>query len=157
MSRSSSSRDRPSPRPASGGVPCERPRERGQAEPTVALAAVLALSLGLSAYAVVLDGVRTDGAGAVGAPDASATLERIADAVAVGGVAAPARLAEATGDARTDAAGVNVTLDAAGRRWSVGGRLPGPESTTIRASRRLAVELAPGRVRPGSLTVRAWR
>lgn len=137
MSRSSSSRN----------------RSRGQTEPLVALAAVLAVSLGLSAYVVVLDGV-ADPSG----PDAGPTLDRVHDRVTVGGVADPDRLADAVRGSRSDGSHVNATLTAADERWSAGGR-PSDSSTADLdiAQRRLGVALSPGRVRPGTLRVRVWR
>jgi hypothetical protein len=137
MSRSSSSRD------------------RAFAEPTVALAAVLALSLGVAAYANVLDGVGES----TSVPTARPALERAHDAVTVGGVADPRRL-----DGAAAAAGVdrraNVTLAVAGRHWSAGDATPEPRAGDIdraTATRRLGVALAPGRVRPGQLRVTVWR
>ncbi|WP_435064103.1 DUF7285 family protein [Halobaculum sp. EA56] len=126
-------------------------RERGQAEPTVALAAVLALSFGLAAYAAVLGGVD-----AVTGPSAGPTLERVHEGVTVGGVADPDRLADATERAGADALEMNATLTAAGRRWSAGESPPtGGAGGT--ASRATGVALAPGRVRPGTLSVTVWR
>lgn len=134
MSRSSSSRER---------------RERGLAEPTVALAAVIALSFGLSAYALVLDGVAVGGE-----PAASPTLERVHERVTAGGVADPERVSALDTDALGDGPTVNVTLSVAGREWSAGTTPPADRTT---ATRRVGVALAPGRVRPGRLRVRVWR
>ncbi|SHH51506.1 DUF7285 family protein [Halobaculum gomorrense] len=137
MSRSSSSRD------------------RAFAEPTVALAAVLALSLGVAAYAIVLDGV----GGSRSTPSARPALERVHEAVTVGGVADPGRLGGGAATAGTNRR-MNVTLAVAGRRWSAGDATP--ESVAdgdgrATATRRVGVALAPGRIRPGRLRVTVWR
>lgn len=127
--------------------------ERAQADPLVALAAVLALSLGLSAYLVVLDGVDSPAS-----PTAGPTLERVRDAVTVGGVADPDRLIDAGRAARADERGVTVTLTAAGREWSAGDTPPSTDPVAVgEATARLGVALAPGRVRPGTLRVMVWR
>ena len=149
MSRSSSSRER---------------HERGLAEPSVALAAVLALSLGVSAYALVLDGVATGGSGPAAAP----VLERVHGTVTVGGVVDPGRVSTLETNTLADGGSVNVTLSVAGRQWTAGptppaprtdGTDPGVATSTDRATaaRRVGVALAPGRVRPGELCVRVWR
>lgn len=136
MSRSSSSRD------------------RAFAEPTVALAAVLALSLGVAAYTVVLSGVDDRG------PTAEQTLERVHDAITVGGVADAGRLDRVRPViGRTDG-NASVTLTVAGRRWRVGDTAPQPSdpvSVRATATRRVGVALDPGRVRPGRLRVTVWR
>jgi len=128
--------------------------DRGFAEPTVALAAVLALSLGVGAYAVVLTGVDDR------RPTAEPTLERVHDAITVGGVADAGRLDRVRSViARTDG-NASVVLTAAGRRWRVGGTAPrssDPVSVQTTATRRVGVELDPGRVRPGRLRVTVWR
>ncbi|WP_348611056.1 DUF7285 family protein [Halobaculum rarum] len=128
-------------------------RERGFAEPTVALAAVLALSLGVAAYTVVLGGVGER------QPTAEPTLERVHDAITVGGVADPGRLDRVRSvTVRTDGH-ANVTLRVAGRHWRVGPAPPEPPETVSNratATRRVGVALAPGRVRPGRLRVTVW-
>ncbi|UIP01161.1 hypothetical protein Hbl1158_07385 [Halobaculum sp. CBA1158] len=135
-------------------------RERALAEPTAALASVLAISLGIAAYATVLGGV-----GASGSPAADPALERAADAVTVGGVADPDRLPGALAAAagvESDDAGVTVSLSAGGRNWSAGSppatlERDGAAEPVTSATRRLGVALGPGRVRPGRLRVRVWR
>jgi len=129
-------------------------RERGFAEPTVALAAVLALSLGVAAYTVVLDGAVDR------QPTAEPTLERVHDAITVGGVADPGRIDRVRSVTDRTAGHVNATLTVAGRRWRVGTAVPGPSGTVSNratATRRVGVALAPGRVRPGRLRVTVWR
>ncbi|MFC7098453.1 DUF7285 family protein [Halobaculum marinum] len=135
-------------------------RERGLAEPSAALAAVLAVSVGLSAYALVLDGAATGGG-----PAAEPLLERVHDRTTVGGVADPDRFVTVGGGALTGEAHANATLAVAGRRWSVGATPPdradggGPTGAVDRAvaARRVGVALGPGRVRPGELRVVVWR
>ncbi|QZP37614.1 DUF7285 family protein [Halobaculum magnesiiphilum] len=129
-------------------------RERAFAEPTVALAAVLALSFGIAAYTVVLGGVGDR------RPTAEPTLERVHDEITVGGVADPERFDRAGAViARTDTR-ANATLRVAGRRWRVGPAVPERATAAANratASRRVGVALAPGRVRPGRLRVTVWR
>lgn len=127
--------------------------DRGAVEATVALAAVLAFSLGLSAYTTVL----VDGGGS--SLTAEPTLERVSDAVTVAGVADPARLAEATEAAASGPTLANATLTAGGQRWQAGPAVPATasQSESALAVRRIGVELRPGRVRPGRLRVVVWR
>ena len=137
MSRSSSSRE----------------RRRAPTEPLVALAAVLAISLGLSAFAVVLGGV-----GDPSAPAAGPALELVRDRVSVGGVADPDRLAGAVAETATPERHVNATLAAGGERWTAGEPSPASPSIAVdTAERRMGVALGPGRVRPGELRVSVWR
>lgn len=123
---------------------------RGQVEPLAAIVAVVAVGIGLSVYAGVLDaslpGPRERGV-------ADATLGRVWAQISTGGVADPARLARgpavAPGGYRT-----NVTLAAEGRTWRAGPEVP---SRADAAERHASVRLAPGRVRPGRLRVAVWR
>lgn len=127
-----------------------RRRRRGQTEPTAALAAAFAVVLGLAAYAVVLAGtVPGEAERALAGP----TLERTHDRLVAGGVVLPGRLPAATRAAGPDGYAVNATVSAAGRAWTVG---PAPPSHADRASRPVAVSLAPGRVRAGGLRVAVW-
>lgn len=124
---------------------------RGQTEPLAALAAVFAVTIGLSLYAGVLDDALT------GPPDrniADSTLDRIERTVAPTGVAVPTRLDDAMEQA-PDGHRLNVTLAADGHVWSAG---PVPPNATVdRASARLAVEVTPTVVPPGELRVVTWR
>jgi hypothetical protein len=129
--------------------------ERARTTPVAGLVAAFAVFAGLSAYAVVFDGVddaapdrRADGV-------AATTLARAHEAVTSGGVADPARLADAV-DAGPDGYHLRVTLSASGRTWRAG---PTPPDATdpARASRRVGVAVGPGRVRPGELAVEVWR
>jgi hypothetical protein len=110
---------------------------------------VVAVALALSLYAGVLDGAMPDTAdrelAATVQPDIEATL-------APAGVARPGRLDAAH---RGAPAGyrTNLTLSTAGHVWRVGPRPPSNAST---ASKRVAVAVGPGEVRPGTLTVVVW-
>ncbi|QZX99727.1 DUF7285 family protein [Halobaculum rubrum] len=129
-------------------------RERAFAEPTVALAAVLALSLGVAAYTVVLGGVDER------EPTAEPTLERVHDAISVGGVADPGRLDRVRSVIAGTDGNASVTLTVAGRHWRAGDAVPkssAPASTRATATHRVGVALAPGRVRPGRLRVTVWQ
>lgn len=122
--------------------------ERGQAEPLVALAALAVLCLGISLYAVVLDGV-TD---PVDRDLAGPTLSRVTDRVVTAGVAHPAAVTDSTTAGPVGHA-VNVSLTAAEERWTAG---PAPPARADTGSRSVGVRLAPGRVRPGELRVTVW-
>lgn len=121
----------------------------GQTE-LAALVAVLAVCLGLSLYAGVLDAALPD---ATGSSPARTAADRVADLARVGGVVRPGRL-----DRGLSAAPVghrlNATLRAADRTWHVGPPVPSRATT---ATRRVSVRVAPGRVRPGQLRVAVWR
>lgn len=129
-------------------------RGRGQVEPLVALAGVLAVCVGLSVYAGAVDGflVALDAG-----PDAGAVAEQAADRVAsearVDGSLRPGRLDEAT-TAGPEGFRLNATLRVRGKRWTAGPPWPARASTGVR---RGSVRVAPGRVRPGVLRVRVWR
>ena len=122
---------------------------RGQVEPLAALAALFAVCVGLSVYAVVVadTGRPTD------RDLAGPALATVDDAVSVRGVAHPARLDRAL-DSRPSGTRLNVTLTTDGRAWAVG---PTPAVHGDRASRRVSVRLGPGRIRAGRLRVVVWR
>lgn len=123
-------------------------RGRGQAEPTVTLAAVLAIAFGLAAYAIVLgDAVPTQDR-----DFAEPTLVRAHDRLTPGGVADPSRLDLARDEAPAGY-GANLTLATADRRWTVGPIAP---PSADRASRSVGVRLGPGTVRPATLAVEVW-
>lgn len=124
------------------------PRCRGQVEPVIALPALAVLCIGLSLYAVVLQGASAPADRDVARP----TLERVEDRLAAAGVAEPPRLSRVAGSGPDDLH-LNVTLDAAGQRWSAG---PAPPPTAATARRSLGVRIAPGEVRAGSLRVAVW-
>lgn len=114
---------------------------RGQL-PVAALVAVACVGLGLSLYAGVLESELPGST----TRDPTATLDRVADAASSGGVVHPARLSVAPA---SDELRVHARLTTAGREWTAGS--PVQNGTT--ASRRVAVRVAPGRVRPGTLEV----
>ncbi|TKX56737.1 hypothetical protein EXE44_13325 [Halorubrum sp. SS7] len=129
---------------------------RAAVEPVAALVAVIVVGLALGLYA---------GAFADAAPDedrasATAALDRVEDAVTVGGVVDPKRLrrAEAPGTATA------IELEAGGERWSAasGPEAPGPpgarspEAVAV-AERRVTVRVAPGRNVRGTLRAVVWR
>lgn len=124
---------------------------RGQVEPTVALAAVFGVVVGVGLYAGVLaDATPGDRARNLADPAA----ERIHDEVAPSAeIVVPARLDRA-GAAAPDGHRVNVTVTVASRRWTVG---PAAPPTADTATRRTSVRVGPGRVRPGTLRVEVWR
>ncbi|MFC4358751.1 hypothetical protein ACFO0N_12440 [Halobium salinum] len=137
------------------------PGDRAQAEPTVALAAVFAVAVGVSLYAGVLGDVVPDRERDLSEP----TLRRVFDRVTAGGVASPPRLSEAlAGDPESGRGGsqvgpsgygVNATLRAGGERWSAG-PTPPPGADPDVTSRSVSVRLDPGTVRAGRLVVRVW-
>jgi hypothetical protein len=118
-------------------------------EPLAALAALFAVCVGLSVYALVL----ADAGRPTDRDLAEPTLATAGDAVSVRGVAHPARLDRAL-DARPSGTRLNVTLTTDSRAWSVG---PTPAVHGDRATRRVSVRLGPGRVRVGRLRVVVWR
>lgn len=124
-------------------------RTRGQVEPLAALAALFAVSVGLSTYALVI----ADTSGPTDRDVARPALAAVHDQVTVQGAVLPARLGRALdhGPAGTR---LNVSLTTRDERWAVG---PPTAAHGDRASRRVSVRLGPGRVRAGSLQVVAWR
>lgn len=150
--------------------------------PLVGLVAAVAVVAGVSGYVALVGSVgpASDRAERV----AEATLVRAHEAVTSGGVAIPSRLAEA--DPAPDGWQVRLRLAAAGRVWRAGPSPPGGETNatlddslstedgstlgddsdsagrgrgtdTASATEQLGVQLGPGRIRPGTLTVEVWR
>jgi hypothetical protein len=120
--------------------------DRGYVEPLAALAAVLALGVGLTLYVGTLgdssatsDGERT-----------AAILDSIVGDAGELGVLSPDAL-----DVRETAAGlsVNLTLETSSTRWTHG---VSPPPTADRSSRRVSVRVEPGSVEPGRLRVAVW-
>jgi hypothetical protein len=122
---------------------------RGQVEPVAAIVAVFALGVGLTVYAGAVDDALP---GTEPRNVAQPTLSAVEDAVERAGVVRPDRLSR-VGSVVPAGRRLNVTLTAGERAWSHGD--PAPDSAQ-RASTRVSVELGPGRVRPGRLTVRVW-
>lgn len=123
---------------------------RAQVEPLAALAALFAVSVGLSLYGVVL----VDAGHPTDRNLAEPTLDAVDDAVTAGAVTRPARLDQASDQAPTGAR-LNVTLSTETDRWTVG---PAPSHPRVdRATKRVSVRLGPGRIRVGSLRVVVWR
>lgn len=130
--------------------------DRAAVEPVAALVAVVVVGLALGLYA---------GAFADAAPDedrsaAEAALDRVEEAITVGGVVEPGRLrrVEAPGTATA------IELEANGERWlaASGPDAPGPpearspEAVAV-AERRVTVRVAPGRNVRGTLRAVVWR
>lgn len=121
---------------------------RAQAEPTVTLAAVLAVVLGVTAYAVVLADVTSDSGRDLAGP----TLDRVHDRLTTGGVTDPERLdgVRAAGPSGYE---VNVSLVSDDARRTVG---PTPPESGDHVSRSVGVRVRPGVVRRATLAVEVW-
>jgi len=116
-----------------------------------ALAAVLAVCLALGAYASVR-GTALPGIGH-GAPTDAVLADSVDAATASGSaVVSPADLTAES--VAPDGFRVAVTLTAGDREWTAG---PEPPDSAASESRRVPVRVAPGRVRPGRLTVEVWQ
>jgi hypothetical protein len=127
-----------------------RSSARGQVEPTAALVVLFAVAAAVSTYAVALE----DTVQSTDRTLAEPTLDRVVQRLSVGGVVEPARTRRAHG-VKPAGYRLNLTVAAAGRRWSVGPVAPrGPE--VDRASASVGVRLAPGRIRPGRVHVEVW-
>lgn len=122
---------------------------RGQVEPLAALAALFAVGIGLSTYALVV----SDAAPPTDRDAAGPALAAAHDAVTVRGIVRPARLDRAL-DAQPFGSRLNVSLTTGERRWAVG---PTAAAHGDRASRPVSVRLGPGRTRHGRLGVVVWR
>jgi len=123
--------------------------DRAAVEPLAALAAVLAVGIGLSLYAGALSDA------APGPSDdrvAETTLHRIHAELADYGVVTPSAV-EGVPDAGPGGYAVNVTLSTDGRTWRAG---PEPPASAARATRRVPVRERPWRVTAGRLTVVVW-
>jgi hypothetical protein len=131
-----------------------RSSDRGQLEPTAALAAVLAVCVGLSIYAGVVDDVASGDRSSTG-PDATArqAADAVADAARSSGALVPDRLA---GALAAGPAGyrVNATLRTAEKRWTAG---PTPPARARSARIRVTARVGPADVDPATLGVEVWR
>lgn len=131
-----------------------RSSDSGQVEPTAALAAVLAVCVGLSVYGGVVENVvspeviRSD-------PHTTArqTADAVADAARSSGVVIPGRLNDAL-DAGPSGGAVNATLRTAERQWAAG---PTPPDRATSARTRVSVRVGPADVVPATLRVVVWR
>ena len=121
---------------------------RAQTEPIAALVAVLAVGVGLTAYAGVL-GTALD---PLDRNVAEPTLGRVHHEVTADGVVRPALLDEGV-SAGPDGYRVNATVTVDERRWTAGPIVP---LNADRADRPAGVALEPGVVRPGRLRVAVW-
>lgn len=124
-----------------------RSSARATVEPLAALAAVFAVGVGLALYAGALP-VSEDEAGL----DAAGVLQEVRLAATDGAVLDPTRVAvppDVPAGWR-----VNVTLRTRSRTRQLG---PPVAGTPARADRPITVRLAPGRLRPGRLSVAVWR
>lgn len=127
-----------------------RSSDRAQTEPLAALVAVVAVGLGLSFYAGVLDAELRESSERQLADSVS---ERVESTVAPSAVARPSRIeaGQAAGPAGHQ---TNVTLSVGMHRWRSG---PAAPARADEATTRLAVRVGPSRVRTGVLRVRVWR
>lgn len=124
-----------------------RSSARGYVEPIAALAAVFALGVGLTMYAGTLADAGTGDDRQV----ARTVLDSLTQEAETLVVLRPGRLHAA---AVPNGWSANLTLVSPAGRWTRGAAPP-PDAD--RASRRVAVRLGPGRVRPGRLRVAVWR
>lgn len=124
--------------------------DRAQVEPLAALAAVLAVGVGLSLYVGVLDAtlpaLMSSRRMAVVAAD-----RLLAESTAFGSVRPP--IEDPVAAARPTGHRLNATLRADGTAWT-GGPTRRPSADCV--ARRVSVQVAPGRVRPGRLEVCTW-
>lgn len=120
---------------------------RGYVEPLAALAAVFAVAVGLTVYVGGLQTALAPGDRSV----AETVLDDIVTEATTMGVLEAAAIRSAEPPAGWQA---NVTLATRDGRWTTG---PTPPAAADSATRRVSVRLAPGTVRPGRLTVEAWR
>lgn len=123
---------------------------RGQVEPLAALAAVFAIGVGLALYVGAVDATlpRLSSPREV-APTAADRL--VVESSSFGAVGPP--LAEPVAAATPSGYDLNATLRAAAGTWTGG---PPAPATADCEHRTVAVRVAPGRVRPGSLEVCVW-
>ncbi|MEF8781874.1 MAG: hypothetical protein V5A39_03075 [Haloarculaceae archaeon] len=127
-----------------------RSSDRGQFEPVVALAAVLAISAGLVTYADVLDRRLP---GEQNRETARTTLDSVHDKLRVAGVIVPSRLDRAIA-AAPDGWRVNLTLRTREGYWQRG---PDPPGDGLAAERRVSVRVGPSKLSAGTLRVVIWR
>lgn len=122
--------------------------DRGQTEPLAALAALLAVGVGLALFA----GAAADGPAASDRSLADPALERATATALDDGVVDPKDL-PAPRTVAPDGYEARVTLLFDGRQRAVG---PRPPDDADRASRPVTVRVAPGDLRSGRLVVEVW-
>lgn len=125
----------------------ERSSARAYVEPVAAIAAVFAVVAGLTVYAGAVDRALAPTDRSVAEP----VLDDLLREARIDGVVDPGRLAAAEPPTGWHA---NVTLSTPEGRVTRG---PSPPNSADRASRQVAVAVAPRSIRPGRLTVVAWR
>lgn len=124
-------------------------RGRAQAEPVVALVALVVVGAAISLYAGVLGSVSFDtdrGTAELAAERVRATLED-------DGVVRPDALSNAT-TASPDGYTMNVTLRTVDGSHSVGPPVPVRATSETRV---VPARVEPDRIRPATVTVRVWR
>lgn len=129
-----------------------RSSDRGGVEPFAALAAVLAISAGITVYAHSVGQALPERADEERRTPRIA-LERAYDRMQQAGIVHPPRLPSAT-DALPDRLQANVTLKTDGHSWSAG---PTPPGGARVAKRSVGVRTAPGQIKPGTLSIELWR
>lgn len=156
-----------------GGFAGRDDGRHGQVEPTAALVAVFAVSVGVSLYAGVLLEARPSEVERDVAPTA---VDVVHERTSTAGVVDPGALDRAP-TAAPEGYRLNATLRVGNRRWHVGPTTPAdgdgsddadtvgdgnanPADANTRtdvATRSVSVRLEPGSVRPGRLTVVVWQ
>jgi hypothetical protein len=126
-----------------------RSSDRAQTEPLAALVAVVAVGLGLSLYAGVLDAELSGGSDRELADSA---IERVESTVAPTAIALPDRIDHGQ-EAGPTGYHTNVTLTVDEERWRAGPAVP---QQADQATTRLGVRVGPARVRTGILRVQVW-
>jgi hypothetical protein len=125
---------------------------RATAEPLAALVAVFAVTLGVSLYAGVLDDAfgTLDDDRNIAAPTADAVEQRVTST----GIVQPERLSGGLSAVPANYHGNATVTATTGERWSTGREPPNSADTETRT---VSVQVGPGSVRRGTLTVRVWR
>lgn len=128
--------------------------DRGQTEPLAALVAVFAVCVGVTVYVGAHAGL------AVVEPDrapAAPTADRAASTLTADGAVNRSAFDDEALLDRLDAAPegyeYRLTIQVDGNRLAAG---PEPPAHADRAQRPIAVEVAPGEIRPGLLVVEVW-
>jgi hypothetical protein len=123
---------------------------RGQVEPLAALAAVFAVAAALSIYAgVIADFPGTESEREIG----ETVLDGVAEEITTAGVTHVLTTLNVS-TVVPDGWQANATLQTGQMIRRVG---PEPPASAQRASRRVAVRIGPGTVRPGKLQVAVWQ